>query len=148
MTILTSEQKLALKNHLMSDPNNRGYADDIANGRIGYVTANLNVKDRQKAGFRKITTLMIIKECFGLDEGIITKIEDAASASKRTAEALISLRSGGVDIDDPLTQGMFEQIGFNQEESDALKAMALQPASEMDLLDLPMATEEMVWEAL
>lgn len=149
MTILTDAQKLTLQNHLASDPNGKGYASDIAAGATGYIVAKLNTKDQQKAGFRKINTLMIVKECYGLDESIVNKLEAAASTSKRTAEALIYLRSNeGLDIDDPLTQGMFGTIGFTQQEADALTAMALQPASEMDVLDLPQATDEMVWEAL
>lgn len=148
MPVLTEAQRLKLKNHLTADPNAKGYAEDVAAGRIGLICVKLNERNRSTARLRKITTLEIMNECWAQSKGIFDKLNAAEPQDSRVKEALVYLRSAGLDINNLKTQEMFALLGFTTEEADALKAMAVQAASEMEILELPTATDEVVWEAI
>ena len=160
MAVLTSEQRLTLKNHLEADPHGKGYAADLQGLEVGKIVVKLNTVDVTKARFRAVMTLTMLKETPTLADSIIAKLEGIAQQSPKVKEVLtyyLRPPGQGIDISDPVTVAMIDQLttpttplpaGFTVEEATALKNLAQLPATEMEQLNLPPATDEMVWEAI
>jgi hypothetical protein len=160
MSKLTPEQKLVLQNHLTADPNGKGYAADVSSQAVGTIVVKLNAQDVKKAKFNKIMTLTMLRDLPDLSDSIIGKLESMAQQSLKVKEVLtyyLRPPGTGIDIADPETITMIDSLtapttplptGFTTEEAAALKNMAMLPATEMEQLNLPVATEEMIWEIL
>jgi len=147
MSTLTDAQKNTLRTHLADQK----YQDLLNAGMPGHVVDLLNDKSGSLNQERWVTSLTIMAE-LGVDmyRSIMTKLDAIAAADVAVRDFVARLRSqAGADIGHANTLGMIDQLaalqdGFTAEEVTALKGMSLLPASPMDMLGLPYATEEML----
>jgi hypothetical protein len=140
-----------LSDHVAADPNGRGYAADIAAGRPGHIVDKLNLKDLQ-ANRTFIAIDMQLASILDLDvyRGVIGKMKAIAPNDIAVEDFLARLHGTGADMGHPKTLEMIDILaalpsgGFTADEASALKALSMQSVSEMDLLNLPPATEQML----
>ncbi|SHL10468.1 hypothetical protein SAMN05216428_10185 [Nitrosospira sp. Nsp11] len=149
MITLTAEQKDRLDNELDTDPKGKGYAGLRVN-QPGQVVDLLNAKTEWMHKMRLVTNLTL-SSVLGTDLARIirTKLNALAPSDIVIADFVQAMGAQpGGDIGDPETIKMINiltaQDVFTPEEGAALKALSWQPASTMEVLELPHATEEMI----
>lgn len=156
MITLTEAQQVKLRALLTDDPNGKGYQALLQAGMPGHVVDLLNDKTELMNREYWATSLTLMAELgVGMYRSIMTKLDAFASADIAVRDFVARIRSEkGADIGHMNTLNMIDELmafpqpdGFTAEEGTALKALSLQPASEMDVNDLPSATEEMIREA-
>lgn len=147
MSTLTDAQKDTLRTHLADQK----YQTLLNEGKPGHVVDLLNAKSELLNQERWVTSLTIMAELgVAMYRSILTKLDAIAVADVAVRDFVARLRSvSGADIGHVNTLDMIDQLaalqdGFTTEEAAALKDMSLLPASSMDTLELPPATEEML----
>jgi hypothetical protein len=147
MSTLTDAQKDTLRAHLADQK----YQTLLNEGKPGHVVDLLNDKSTQLNQERWVTSLTIMAELgVSMYRSIMNKLDAIAVADVAVRDFAARLRlPAGADIGHVNTLDMIDQLaalqdGFTPEEATALKAMSLLPASPMDVLGLPPATEEML----
>jgi hypothetical protein len=151
MTALTNEQKTTLNNEIANDPKSKGYADMLANGRVGHIVESLNALTETKYKGRMITARGILS---GYAEGpeaaalVLNKLKAAAPSIPALDWVVVFLQQeGGLDIGEPATHLMLDKLVLGSiitsEEASNLKALSLLPASRAEVLDLPQMTVEL-----
>jgi hypothetical protein len=151
MSILSDEQKATLAALIAADANGRGYAAKLQAGMPGHVVDLLNEKTELMHKERLVTNLTLPSHLgTTMARSIRTKLEAFALADIIVADFVQAMKSQpGGNIGDPEAIEMIDflmtvESGFTAEEGAALKALSLQPASEMEVAGLPFATEEML----
>ena len=150
MSVLTEEQLSDLRNEITNDPENKGYQALLAEGKPGHVVDVLNAPTEPMRKETWITDLGLMSR-LGVDMGrsILEKLKGLAPNDIAVESAFARLKGNGIDIGDPETIKMIDQLtgvpgGFATEEQTALKSLSMHPASRMEVLGLPYATEEML----
>lgn len=138
-----------LADEITNDPTGKGYAALLPD-KPGRVADLLNALTESKIKSRMITSRTILAECdLTIGTSALEKLA-AASVGNETIKIAVHWLSqeSGIDIGHPNTSIMLDahvSAGIlTLEESDALKALALQPASRAEVLGLPYVTEEML----
>ena len=129
---------VALKNEIDNDPSGQGYAAFIPNAP-GHVLNKLNDRNTTMVRSRMVTARAIIAENGMAGAVILDKLEAAGAGNPAVKWAVKFLQQdAGVDVGHPTTQGMIDQLVagsvLTNEEGQALKNMALQPASRAEVL--------------
>lgn len=138
-----------LQTELTTDPLNRGYAQYIPDCP-GILVNLLNDPIYQKHKTRFVTARTVLAEVAGGAE-ILDKLETAAQTNSAVKWAMRFVTTDGIDVGYPATQQLLDSLVgsvLTQAECDALKNMALQPASRAEVLDLPYVQEHDIRTAL
>ncbi|KIO49604.1 hypothetical protein SQ11_05640 [Nitrosospira sp. NpAV] len=141
-----------LADEIANDPTAKGYAAYLAD-QPGQVVDLLNANTESMHKERWITTLTLMAELeIDMARSVLTKLEALSATDIVVKEFMAHLRSDkGADIGHPNTIAMIDLLmvvpapaGFSAEEGAALKGLSLRPASRMEVLGLPYATEEIL----
>lgn len=150
MSVLTEEQLNALRDEITNDPENKGYQALLAEGKPGHVIDRLNAQTELMRKETWITDIGLMSR-LGVDMGrsILGKLKELTPNDIAVESAFARLKGNGIDIGDPETIKMIDQLasapgGFATEEQTVLKGLSMHPASRMEILELPYATEEML----
>jgi len=138
-----------LQAELTTDPLNRGYAQYIPDCP-GILVNLLNELVYQKHKTRFITARTVLAEVVG-GADILDKLELAAQTNSAVKWAMRFITTDGIDIGYPVTQQLLDSLvgsTLTQSECDALKSLALQPASRAEVLNIKYVTEADVITAL
>lgn len=142
MTVLSDE--------LTNDPTGKGYASFLP-CCPGKVVDLLNAYTETKVKPRMISVLGILADYPGGPQAagaLLDKLDAAAPSISALKWAWKDITGVGLDIGHKATQEMLDilaQLGtISSDEATNLKNLAIQPASRMEVLELPVATEEMV----
>lgn len=149
--MLTDEQKTALNNEIANDPAGKGYAAMFANGRPGHVVDALNEKSGTRVGMISRSDLTTWAAATGMRAVIEDKAMDAQSPLRASALAILDVLKGSSEgIDLSKQSNMSILIGWETDsalltaDKDSMLELATHPASRMEILSLPYATEEML----
>lgn len=139
-----------LSDEIDNDPLGRGYAALLPD-RPGAVVALLNDQTETMYKPRIITARGILSDYSGgpaVAAAVLDKLDTAAPSISALKWAWSFIRGEGLDIGNPATQGMLDQLAgasvITSDEATNLKALALQPASRAEVLGLPYMTEELL----
>src|SRR5690348_14344182 len=100
-----------LSDHVAADPNNRGYAADIAAGRPGHIVDKLNLKDLS-ANRTFITIDMRLASSLDLDvyRSVMGKLKAIAPNDIAVEDFLARLHGSGADMGHPKTLEMIDTL--------------------------------------
>lgn len=150
MDTLTTLQRSILRHEITTDPTGKGYQAWLAEGKPGYVIDILNAPTHSMRKETWLTDFGLMSR-LGVDMGrsILTKLKAISAADIAVAAAFARLQGNGIDVGDPETVSMIDQLalaqgGFTTAEQDALKGLSMHPASRMEILGLPYAQEQML----
>lgn len=141
----------SLKNELTLDPAALGYAAWLPSSP-GMVVQLINEPRFQAIKSRLVTARTALAE-LASGAAILDKLEAAAAANATVKWAFRFLTQElGLDVGHPNAQATIDALVaagvLTQGEGDALKALALQPASRAEVLGLGRVTEDDIREAL
>lgn len=140
-----------LSDEIDNDPLAKGYAALLPD-RPGAVVALLNALTETMRKRTIVTVLKVMDELgVTMYESVMNKLDAIAPSRVIVRDFLYRLRLDSADLGSPTTIDMIDAIGaipapngFTPEEVAALKAISMQPASRMEVLGLPVATEELL----
>jgi hypothetical protein len=151
--MLTEEQKIALNNEIANDPEGLGYAAMLAAGMPGHVVDTLNARTGTRVGIISRSDLTTWAAATGMRAVIEDKAMDAQSPLRASALAILDVLKGSSDgIDLSKQSNMNILIGWETDgalstaDKKSMLDLATHPASRMEILGLPYATEEMLRE--
>lgn len=135
---------VALKSEVLTDPLVIGYAAYLP-ASPGYVVNLLNAQKYTMVKARLVSARTIFSECAGA-QGIWDAL-NAASASNSAVKMAVTFlnQEGGIDVGNPATQAMIDQLvaatALTAAQGAALKNMALQSASRAEVLGFGRVSE-------
>ncbi len=139
-----------LSDEITNDPAGKGYAAFLPD-QPGRVVDLLNALTETKHKARMITARGILSDYPGGPVAaalVLDKLEAAAPSVPALKWAFGFLKTEGLDIGHPATQGMIDQLAtasvITADEAANLKALSLQPASRAEVLGLPVITEQIL----
>lgn len=150
MGLLTDAQVIVFRDEIENDPASKGYQALLQAGWSGHVIDRLNEQTELVRKETWITDLGLMAR-LGVDmaRSIIGKLKALAGSDDVIAAVVDRLKGGGLDIADPETIAMIDQLtpgAFTADEGNALKGLSMQPASRMEVRGLPYAQEQMLGE--
>jgi hypothetical protein len=139
-----------LSNEIANDPLGKGYAALLPD-QPGAVVNLLNALTETKVKSRIITARGILSDYPGgpaAAASVLDKLDASAPSISALKWAWAFIKGEGIDIGSAATQGMLDTLAgtsvITTTEATNLKALALQPASRMEVLGLSPATEEIL----
>ncbi len=147
LTARTPEQLQSIRDEVLNDPAERGYAQYWPDAP-GMIVELMNDKaGGQMYRSRYVTAREVIKLANGVGISVLGKfdaIEQSNIAVKWAVKFLDSEK--GLDIGDPFTHAMIDQLisanTLTADEGAALKAMSMLPASRAEILGLGYLSEQ------
>lgn len=142
---------MSLQSELNDDPLNRGYSNYIPHAP-GILVDMLNerIYTMPKEKFITARSLLFL---LGPEIGstILDKLETAAQSNSAIKWSMKFMLSDGIDIGSTVTRQVLDSLVgtvLTQQEVDAIKDLALQPASRAEVLGLGYVYEDLVRQSL
>lgn len=149
---LTPEQKTALNSEIANDPTGKGYAGMLPD-KPGYVVDALNENTGTRVGMISRSDLTTWAAETGMRSVIEDKAMDTQSQLRASALAILDVLKGsseGIDLSKPsnmsILNGWETDGALSTANKNSMLDLAIHPASRMEILGLPYATEEMLRE--
>lgn len=148
---MDSSQIQSLASELLYDPATLGYSQWRPDAP-GKIVELINARTFTMEKTRMVSARTVLAEVEG-GAAILDKLEAAAGAVTEVKWAMRFMTGEeGIDIGHPRTRGLLDQLALGevmtQDDADALKAMAIQPASRAEVLGFQRVTEADVRAAL
>lgn len=151
MNPLTDAQKDTLLQEIQDDIKGNGYAAMLTEGMPGHVVDALNAKTGMRVGMISRSDLTTWAAATGMRAVIEDKAVDTQSPLRASALAILDVLKGsseGIDLSKQSNMNIlvgWEADGaLSTEDKNSMLELATHPASRMEILGLPYATEEML----
>lgn len=132
-----------LANEISDDPLGLGYAAHLPDAP-GLVVEMLNARTRTAVQSRFVTARGVLAEVDGGAQ-ILDKLDALTGAVREVKWAMKFLLTDGIDVGHPRTRALLDQLAaggaITAADAQALKDLALQPASRAEELGLGVITE-------
>lgn len=139
-----------LSDEIINDPTGKGYVDLLPN-QPGHVLDLLNAKTETKLGLLSRTDLTIWAASTGMRATIEDLSLDKESPLRSSALAILDVLKGsssGIDLSKPWNMAILNAWEaasvLTTVNKDNMIALAMQPASRLEILGLQSITEEMI----